>query len=152
MDKYNFLYCQKIIVYSKDGSSVLLCKRKGEPDFDNTFSFIGGKLEVTDNSIIEGLRREKNEEVGENFKIKIFPTFTMNVFFVKKDGRAMILPHFYSIYESGTIKLNEEYSEYKWVLLKEIATFKPLIPSIPEILTKLTLLKKIIYKTESILI
>lgn len=150
MEKYNFQYCQKIVVYSRDELSVLLCKRKGEVDFDGTFSFIGGKMETTDKNIIEGLRREKNEEVGENFKIKIFPTFTTNVFFIKKDGSAMILPHYYAIHDGGTIQLNEEYSEYKWVPLKNIRSFEPKIFTIPEILDKLAILKKIIIKTEFI--
>ena len=41
---YNFQYCQKIVVLSKDKNKVLLCKRKGEADYDGTFSFIGGIL------------------------------------------------------------------------------------------------------------
>ena len=76
MEKYNFQYCQKIVVFSKEVDKVLLCKRKGEADFDGTFSFIGGKMETTDGAILEGLRREKNEEVGEGFKVCIYPTFT----------------------------------------------------------------------------
>ncbi|MBU0545852.1 NUDIX hydrolase [Patescibacteria group bacterium] len=152
MEKYNFQYCQKIVVYSKDEKSVLMCKRKGEADFDSVFSFIGGKMETTDAGIVDGLRREKNEEVGESFKIKIFPTFTTNVFYAKKDGNAMILPHFFAIHESGEIELNEEYSEYKWVPLNEVASFEPKIFTIPEILDKLELLKEVINKTESVII
>ena len=150
MEKYNFQYCQKIVVYSKDESSVLLCKRKGEADFDGTFSFIGGKLETTDKDIVDGLKREKDEELGENFKIRIFPAFSTNVFFVKKDGSSMILPHYYAIHESGTIQLNEEYSEFKWVPLKDVATFEPKIFTIPEILDKFIILKDIIHNTKSI--
>jgi ADP-ribose pyrophosphatase YjhB (NUDIX family) len=150
MEKYNFQYCQKIVVYSKDEKSVLLCKRKSEADFDETFSFIGGKMEIADKSIIEGLRREKNEEVGENFKIKIYPAFTTNIFFIKNDGRAMILPHYYAVYDRGDIQLNEEYSEFKWVPLKDIAVFEPKINTIPEILDKFAILKKAIIKTEFI--
>ena len=152
MSTLHFQYCQKIVVFSQDGKNVLLCKRKGEADFDSVFSFIGGKMETTDGQIIEGLRREKNEEVGEQFKIKIFPTFTTNEFFVKKDGNAMVLPHYYAIHESGDIILNEEYSEYKRVPVAEIVDFEPKIYTIPGILDKLAVLKEIIYKTESILI
>ena len=64
MEQYNFQYCQKIVVLSKDRTKVLLCKRKGEADYDGIFSFIGGKMETTDISIIEGLKREKDEETG----------------------------------------------------------------------------------------
>lgn len=130
MDKYCFLYCQKIIVFSKDKKKVLLCRRKGEADYDGVFSFIGGKMETGDRSIIDGLKREKNEEVGENFKIKIFPTFTHNVLFRKKDGSSMILPHYLAIHESGEIKLSEEYSEFKWVEVDDLSVFEPKIPNI----------------------
>jgi hypothetical protein len=62
------------------------------------FSFIGGKMETTDDGIIAGLKREKDEEVGENFKIKIFPNLSYNTFFRKKDGNAMILPHYLAVH------------------------------------------------------
>jgi ADP-ribose pyrophosphatase YjhB (NUDIX family) len=152
MNKYNFQYCQKMVVYSKDGLSILLCKRKDEADFNATFSFIGGKLEITDDNIVEGLKREKNEELGEDFKIRIFLDFTTNIYFVKKDGSKMILPHIYAIHESGEIKLNEEYSGYKWVLLEDVSTLENIIPTIPDILNKFKVLKEVINKTESILI
>lgn len=113
MEKYNFLYCQKIVVLSKDETSVLLCKRKGETDYDGTFSFIGGKMETTDESIVEGIKREKDEEVGQNFRIMLYPKFSFNSLFRKKDGSSMILPHYLAIYVDGEINLNEEYSEYQ---------------------------------------
>jgi len=152
MDKYNFHYCQKIVVYSKDCSSVLLCKRKGEADYDGVYSFIGGKMETTDGSIMEGLKREKDEEVGSEFKVKIFPTYSTNAFFVKKDGSRMVLPHYYAVHEEGEIKLNEEYSEYTWVPLVDIYMFEPKIPNIPEIITKLESLKQIQCDTDSVII
>jgi len=152
MQEYNFQYCQKIIVLSKEMDKVLLCKRKGEADYDGTFSFIGGKMENTDPSILEGVKREKDEEVGEGFEIKLFPKFTFNVLFRKKDGNAMILPHYLSIYEDGEIELNEEYSEYKWVSLDDLAEFEPKIASIPDTLTEVLKLKEIIQEDDLILI
>jgi ADP-ribose pyrophosphatase YjhB (NUDIX family) len=148
MQKYNFQYCQKIIVFSRDESSVLLCKRKGEADYDGTFSFIGGKMETTDQSIIAGLKREKDEEVGPNFKIKVFPCFTTNILFTKKDGSAMILPHIYAIHLEGDIQLSEEYSEFKWVRLDEIDKFEPKINTIADVISKLAILKKILSETK----
>lgn len=148
MQKYNFQYCQKIVVFSRDESSVLLCKRKNEADYDGTFSFVGGKMETTDESIIAGLKREKDEEVGPNFKIKVFPTFTTNILFTKKDGSAMILPHIYAIHQEGEIQLSEEYSEYKWVGLDEVDKFEPKINTIPDMLNRFALLKKILSETK----
>ena len=132
MDEFKFMYCQKIIVFSKDEKKVLLAKRKGENDYDGVFSFIGGKMETTDKSLIEGLTREKNEEVGENFKIKVFHTFSHNLLWRRNDGNAMVLPHYLAIHESGEITLNEEYSEYVWVPLDELDNFEPMIKNIPQ--------------------
>lgn len=133
MDQYSFQYCQKIVVFSKDRTKVLLCKRKGEADYDGIFSLIGGKMEVTDKDLLAGLQREKNEEVGKNFKIKICPTYsTTYYYYVKKDGSHMVLPYYLAIYDSGQIELNEEYSEFKLVAINELETFKPLVPTTPE--------------------
>jgi|SRR3989344_2024693 len=137
MDKYSFQNCQKIVVFSKNKSKVLLCKRKGEADYDGVFSFIGGKMERTDKSILAGLKREKDEEVGSSFRIKIYTTYSINHHFIKKDGSHMILPHYYAIYNSGSIHLNKEYSEYKWVPLTELNDFEPKIPTIPDVVKNL---------------
>jgi len=152
MEQYNFQYCQKIVVLSKDRTKVLLCKRKGEADYDGIFSFIGGKMETTDISIIEGLKREKDEETGHMFKIMIYPTFSFNSLFRKKDGHSMILPHYLAIYEYGEIKLNEEYSEYQWVKIDKLKEFEPKIPNISETVNELFRLEKIAKKKEFILI
>lgn len=53
MPNYNFQYCQKLIVISPEKDTVLLCKRKGEADYDGVFSFIGGKMETSDISIMD---------------------------------------------------------------------------------------------------
>ena len=55
-------------------------------------------METTDDGIIARHKREKDEEVGENFKVKIFPTLSYNTFFRKKDGNAMILPHYLALH------------------------------------------------------
>ncbi len=152
MKNYDFQYCPKLVIYSRDESKILLCKRKGEQDFDGIYSFIGGKMENTDLTIIDGLRREKNEEVGKSFKVKVFPTFSTDIIYRKKDGNIMILPHYYCIYESGQIELNEEYSDYKWIAINEIENFEPKINTIPDIINKLMVLKMIIKELDSIVI
>ncbi len=152
MDKYSFQYCQKIVVFSNDRKKVLLCKRTSEEDYDGVFSFIGGKMEITDDSILDGLRREKNEEVGEDFKIKLFPTFTHNVIFRKQDGNSMILPHYLAIYESGEINLGEEYSEFKWVEVDKLSEFEPKIPNIDLMVSFVSKLNSISEESEFVLI
>ena len=152
MEQFNFQYCQKIIVLSSDKTKVLLCKRKGEADYDGAFSFIGGKMENTDSSIVEGLKREKDEEVGESFKVLLYSTFSSNLLFRKKDGNSMILPHYLAIHKEGSIELNEEYSEFKWVEISKLNDFEPKIPSIPKSVEEMLRLEKNSTEKEFILI
>ncbi len=144
MEKYNFQFCQKIVVFSRDLKSVLLCQRQGEMDYNDIYSFIGGKMETTDASILDGLKREKDEEVGPDFKVNICPKYSANLFYIKKDGSRMILPHYYAVHISGEVLLNEEYSDYKWVRLDEIEAFEPKVKSIPGTINDLLLLAKIL--------
>jgi 8-oxo-dGTP pyrophosphatase MutT (NUDIX family) len=128
-----FQYCQKLVILSADKQSVLLAKRKGEADYDGVYSFIGGKMETTDEGLLAGMKREKDEEIGQAAKINVLPDETYNLFFRKKDGNAMVLPHVASVYVTGEIELNDEYSDYHWVPLAEIDSFEPKIPNIPQL-------------------
>lgn len=69
-----------MIVFNQDFSAVLLAKRQGEQDYDGVFAFIGGKLETTDGGLIEGLRREKDEEIGADARVSVLPTMTHNIY------------------------------------------------------------------------
>lgn len=130
--KYNFQFCQKLIVFSKDWKKVLVAKRHGERDYDGMFSFIGGKMEVGDESIAAGLRREKDEEIGPEVVIKVYLDATYNFLYRKQDGDTMILPHYLAQYAGGEIRLNtEEYSEYRWVAVGDLAKLEPKIENIP---------------------
>ena|SRR5215217_4656730 len=133
MSNLLFQYCPKLVVFNQDRSSVLLCKRQGEAEFDEIFSLIGGKMEHGDDSILEALRREKTEEVGEDFKVAVLVDYSLNVFYVKKSGIRMVLPHHYARHLSGEPVLNEEYSEYRWVDLNELDAFEPKVQNIGEI-------------------
>ncbi|PIN87068.1 hypothetical protein COV19_01470 [Candidatus Woesearchaeota archaeon CG10_big_fil_rev_8_21_14_0_10_44_13] len=152
MEKYNFQYCQKIVVLSKNRKKVLLCKRDGEEELNGVFTFIGGKMETTDGSIIEGMKREKDEEVGEGFKIRLYPKFSLNRVYKKKDGGVMILPHYLAIHHEGEIDLGDEYSEYQWVDLGNLDDFEPKIPNIPKTVRELLRLESIAKEKEFVLI
>lgn len=128
-----FQYCQKIVLLSPDLKKVLLAKRREEQDYDGVYSFIGGKMVVTDKTIVDSIKREKDEEIGNGAQILIIPDETHNVLFRKKDGNSMILPHIAAIFDGGTIKLNDEYSDYQWVDLSELVNFKPKIENIPKL-------------------
>jgi NADH pyrophosphatase NudC (nudix superfamily) len=127
-----FHYCPKIIVFSKDTKSVLMARRTGEADYDGVYTFIGGKTETTDGSLLAGLKREKDEEIGPKARLKIcYMMSCYQVWYTKKDGNAMVLPHHIAIYQGGEIKLNPaEYDDYKWVPVKDIDDFAQ-IPANP---------------------
>lgn len=131
--KYLFQYCQKLVILSNDKQAVLLARRDGEADYDGVFSFIGGKMETSDSSLVDGMKREKDEEIGRGVVIKILPNETYNKYFVKKDGSCMVLPHIPGYFKSGDIKLSKEYSELKWVPLADLERFEPKIDGINEI-------------------
>lgn len=56
----------------------------------------------------------------------------------------MILPHYFAKHLKGEVKLNDEYSEYKWVKIEDLKEFEPKIKNIPESVNKLLKLGKII--------
>ncbi|MGV9677757.1 NUDIX hydrolase [Nocardia sp. NPDC003482] len=130
-DTTHFQYCQKLVVIDPETNSVLLARRKGEADYDGVYSFIGGKMETTDSSILDAIRREKEEEIGKAATILIAEDLSYNVLFRKKDGNSMILPHFYAEYAGGDIELNDEYADYVWVPVDHLDAFEPKIDTIP---------------------
>lgn len=117
-----FHYCPKLIVFSKDKKSVLMARRAGEADYDGVYTFIGGKTETTDGGLVEGLKREKDEEIGPGVKLKVcYLMSCYQVWYQKKNGNCMVLPHHIAIYQGGEIKLNlSEYDDYKWVSVADI--------------------------------
>lgn len=129
-----FQYCPKIILFSADETEILLAKRKGEQDYDGTYSFIGGKSETTDESLLHALKREKDEEIGREARVQIcWHVSCYQVLFRKKDGNAMVLPHHVARFIDGDIKLNsEEYADYQWVPVVELDDFDPKIPGISQ--------------------
>jgi 8-oxo-dGTP pyrophosphatase MutT (NUDIX family) len=121
------------VILSPDKLSVLLAKRKGEADYDGTYSFIGGKLETSDESIVAGMKREKDEEIGDGTIVRVLPNETYNLLFRKQDGTSMVLPHIAGIHISGDIQLSDEYSDWKWVPLTDLEAFEPKIANIPQL-------------------
>lgn len=112
------------------------------------FLFFGGKMETTDASILEGLGREKNEELGKQFKISVYPLFTYNLLYTRVDGKKMVLPHYYAVHVSGEIHLSDEYSEAKWVPLQDLDSFEPKIETIPDVVREILKLEEIIKKED----
>lgn len=141
---YDLQYCPKLVILSQDKKNVLLWKRRGKLDYDGIFALVGSKMNTDDASILDWIARIKREEVWSECQIRIYPTFSHNVFFQTGDGKTMILPHYLAIYDGGEIQINQElYSEYRWMPLDEIDTFEPKIPTIPIAIRELVKLEKI---------
>ncbi|WP_433715380.1 NUDIX hydrolase [Nocardia sp. CA-084685] len=149
-DTTHFQYCQKLVVIDPVTDSVLLARRKGEADYDSVYSLIGGKMETTDGSILDAIRREKEEEIGKAAIIAIAEALSYNVLFKKKDGNSMILPHFYAEYQGGEIELNDEYSDYLWLPKHQLESFSPMIETIPEAVRWATEIGELIKKCEGL--
>lgn len=132
-DPTHFQYCQKLFLVDESADSVLLARRRGEEDFDGIFSLIGGKMERSDVTTFAGISREKREEIGASAVVDVLINYSYNVTFVKNDGNAMVLPHYYARYMGGEILLNEEYSDFRWVALSELDTFSPMIDNIDHV-------------------
>ncbi|MHB1865170.1 MAG: NUDIX domain-containing protein [Candidatus Saccharimonadales bacterium] len=128
-----FIFNQKLVLLSKDLKKVLIAKRQGEADYNHTYTFIGGKLETSDDSFVAGMKREKDEEIGEGVVIEVIPNRPHIVLYCKKDGDRVVVAHFPAIYISGTIKLSDEYSDYKWVAIEKLDVFEPKVANIPDI-------------------
>jgi ADP-ribose pyrophosphatase YjhB (NUDIX family) len=122
-----------MVLFRNGGTELLLARRAGEADFNATYTLTGGKLETTDGSIVNGLKREKTEELGKAVHIKICPFASFNVYFVKHNGQHMILPHYYAEYVKGKIQLSDEYSDFRWIPTQQLASFTPKIENIIEI-------------------
>ena len=148
INETHFQYCPKLFLIDEAASAVLLARRTGEADYDQTFSLIGGKMERGDGSLLTALSREKNEEIGTRAIVEVLPTFSHNVVFHKADGNAIVLPHFLARYVGGDIQLNDEYSEYRWVALDRLASFTPMIENIPEVGRILLRLPRIVDSSE----
>lgn len=131
-EKYNFQYCPKLVIFNNK-NEVLLCKRQWEEDFDWIFSFPWWKREKIDWSIEIWIEREKSEEIWEKAKVQMYRLLNIEEEYVKKSWDTMILPHYTWFYQWWEIIINEEYSEYKWILLEDIDkiniiwTIKPII-------------------------
>jgi ADP-ribose pyrophosphatase YjhB (NUDIX family) len=131
-----FQYCPKFVLFSEDQTKILFAKRKGEQDYDGVYSLIGGKTETTDQSLLAGLRREKDEEIGASARVRVcWKISCYQILFRKKDGNSMIIPHHVALYKGGHVQLNpDEYADYKWIPINEFPSFEPKIANNIEVI------------------
>lgn len=127
--------CGALILCSKTQRYLFLLRNNGK--FADTWGLVGGKIE-TNESIMSGLYREINEELGGSInQAKIIPIekytssnekFIYHTFLIKVD-------------EEFVPDLNHEHKGYCWVGLDDYP--KPLHPGIVRVLTNANIRQKI---------
>lgn len=131
------------IVHQHEGK-VLLCRRANETDLNGVFTFIGGKMELADADIVETLRRERDEEIGPDVRLRLLHTYSIITEYRRLDGLRQILPHYLAFYVGGRIALSSEYSEAIWVHIRHLDGWEaPMIRNIPGVLQGLMALRSI---------
>ncbi|MEM7705744.1 MAG: NUDIX hydrolase [Pseudomonadota bacterium] len=128
------IICPKLCLLNPASKEFLLCKRKGEADFDRTYSFPGGKTELSDESIEAGIQRELAEELGSVFAYELSSQLCFLVEYVRSDSKHMTLPHFFGVASKEQhIDLNaEEYNDYAWTRIEDMAKIS-VIKNVPMI-------------------
>jgi 8-oxo-dGTP pyrophosphatase MutT (NUDIX family) len=124
------------LIYRRDGRFLLVQrdpKRKVAP---GVWLFPGGGMSVDDynadadinrpfkNILEKVIRREVKEEVG---LIICRPVLFSNFAYIRSDGIPIIGFRFYAAYRSGSVVLNNEAVEHRWVTLTE-AEKLPVVP------------------------
>lgn len=117
MDKTYFQVNLSVIILDKD-RNILVAKRDENDDiYPGLWGIPGGKMEITDPSIEESVRREVREEV--NVEVSEL-TLVSNNTRVHNDINKLFMV-FTSTYKSGDPAPLEEMSEVRWFKFEELS-------------------------------
>lgn len=97
-----------IVVFNKDLSKTLMCKRTKEP-YKGMYNLVGGKIEVPDDGLNEAYR-ELEEETNIH-KSDIDLTYFMDIVYVKWNKELEV---YYGILNKD-VQLVEEVNKLEWV-------------------------------------
>lgn len=133
MDPNKAHYVAATAIIIKYGKYLITRRSEKELTFPGKWTVPGGKLERRDyesrkkdtahhwyNVVETLLRREVREET--NLEIKDIEYLT-SLTFIRPDGIPVLVLSFYANYDSGTVKLTEDMSQYKWVTLAELKDY-----------------------------
>ncbi|MBN2016169.1 NUDIX domain-containing protein [Candidatus Dojkabacteria bacterium] len=121
--KLHYIVVTGIII--KDEKFLIARRSLKEAAFPGLWTVPGGKLRTDDyttskkdtsdswyNVLEKLLQREIKEEVGVNVKdIR----YLLSLTYIRSDGKPTLILSFYCYYDSGSIQLSKELTEYKWV-------------------------------------
>ncbi len=108
-------------IISRADGKILILKRKPNYDHDpDRWDTVSGRLKQDIENVKSELRREIREELGEEFKCQIIAPFSTYNFYRGGDKNKEIVGIDYvCLYESGSVKLSSEHTDYKWIDPKE---------------------------------
>jgi bifunctional NMN adenylyltransferase/nudix hydrolase len=110
-----------VAIMNEDESMVLLGRKKDETEF----RFIGGFMDVNDNSIEQTVRREAYEETGiEIGDIKYIGSMKVNDWRYRSNKERSIMTSFFKakkIFGGGSEKANDDIVEVVWKNIKDIS-------------------------------
>jgi len=131
-NKAHYITVTGIII--KDGKFLIAKRAPTEKSFPNMWTVPGGKLELNDynqrpkdtsahwyNVFEILLKREVMEETG--LKIKNIRYLT-SLAFIRPDGIPTIVVSLFADYDSGTVELCPDLTEYAWVDIEEAKKYK----------------------------
>ena len=123
--KFHSRISQKIFLYNKEKNSFLLVKMRNDQAYFakkyGVWELPGGTMENGEVLLIDSLKREIREEIGE---VKIEIIDTVDTFLGEfKNGPAMFLIYL-AKYISGEIKLSDEHMEFRWETAENIISGK----------------------------
>lgn len=111
------------LIYAKSTQRYLFLLRSTTGKYKSTWGITGGKVEK-DETPIQTLRREINEEIGELKEVKLSPLETFT-----SDNKKFTFHTYVSIVEEEFIpNLNDEHEGYCWVPIKKYP--RPLHPGV----------------------
>lgn len=119
----------------KKNGEFLIVKRAVDDDFQANFWEIpGGKLDLGED-ILEGLKREVNEESGLDITV-VYPLYTYKYTHPDNAEKEYLEIQFYCrlVNEEQQVTLSNEHAAYEWITFDRIDQFSPMSDETRDIL------------------
>jgi len=127
----NFRLAVKSLIL-KDGSILVLRRRKDDAHRPDQWDIPGGRLEPGENPFL-GLKREVREETGLDIEI-LLPLDVHH--FMRDDGQRITMIIFLCRPLTSAIQISHEHQEYHWAALTSPDSFPPWVLPVIERLKK----------------
>ncbi|MDO8659357.1 MAG: NUDIX domain-containing protein [Candidatus Parcubacteria bacterium] len=122
----------KIILQNKEGKYLMICRSAEKyPEVGVEWGIPGGRIN-RGYSLLENLEREVKEETG--LEIQDEPKLVTAQDILKTDRHIVRLTYLGKA--DGNVKLSDEHTDFKWLLLDEIKKLEPIDQYLKEVLEK----------------